>query len=322
MDTGAPTGVSLGYWQDRDPMEALATALLADQLGYRDLWMGEMATFDVFALATAVARSTNSVRLVLGPLAVAVRDAAGIAMGVASVAALGCRGVDVAIGSSSPVVVERWHARTFDRPAHVLRAAMGALRPLLAGEAPGPRGYRLRLPPVDASITVAAFGPASVRVAGELADRMVINMCTPQQASALRTQLDSASEAAGRGRVTLAAWIPAAVDPTDAAIDQLRRGAVAYLAAPGYAEMFTAAGFGALVDLARSGAHPGEVLAQTPRALIDAIGIVGDETACRARVAAHHAAGVDEVVVVAATADDPGGNRTLSSLAPRLVSLA
>ena len=128
--------------------------------------------------------------------------------------------------------------------------------------------------------------------------------------------VDVLAAGAIRCPVTLAAWVPAAVDPSDGTIDQLRRGVVAYLAAPGYGEMFAAAGFGALVGSARGGAHPRELLAQVPRALIDAIGVIGDRASCRARVAEHLAAGVDEVIIVPATADDLGGERTLAALAP------
>ncbi|WP_410596867.1 hypothetical protein [Amycolatopsis sp. lyj-23] len=42
--------VSLGLWQDRPPEEALDTARAAEAAGYRELWIGEMATWDVFAL--------------------------------------------------------------------------------------------------------------------------------------------------------------------------------------------------------------------------------------------------------------------------------
>jgi len=313
---GSPVGVSLGYWQDRDPMEALATAALADRYGYRDLWLGEMATFDVFALATAVGTSTSAIRLVLGPLPPSVRDPAGMAMGVASVAALTGRPVDIAIGASSPVVVERWHGRPYARTADQLRDAAAALRVLLAGSAPAPKGYRLRLPPVAATLTVAAFGPASVRVAGECADRMVINMCTPQQAARLRVRLDAATAAAGRERIPLAAWVPAAVDSTDQGIEQLRRGLVSYVAQPGYGEMFAEAGFADVVELARSGAHPADVLSAVPVELIEAVGVVGSAAACRTRITEHVAAGVDEVVIVPVTAGDPAGERTLSALAP------
>ena len=80
--------VSLGLWQDRPAEEALLTARAADDLGYPELWVGEMATYDAFALATAIGLATTRIRLTVGPLAVAVRDPMMIAMGAASVAGL------------------------------------------------------------------------------------------------------------------------------------------------------------------------------------------------------------------------------------------
>ena len=43
----------LGLWQDRDPLEALETARIADELGYPELWVGEMATFDAAGVTDA-----------------------------------------------------------------------------------------------------------------------------------------------------------------------------------------------------------------------------------------------------------------------------
>jgi alkanesulfonate monooxygenase SsuD/methylene tetrahydromethanopterin reductase-like flavin-dependent oxidoreductase (luciferase family) len=102
--------ISLGLWQDRPADEALRTAALADELGFPAVWIGELATYDVFALASRLA--LRHARLVLGPLAVPVRDPVMIAMGVASVAALTGRPVAVALGTSSPLVVEQWHGRS------------------------------------------------------------------------------------------------------------------------------------------------------------------------------------------------------------------
>ena len=127
-------GVSLGLWQDRDPLESLATARVADELGYPELWIGEMATWDAFALAAAIAQETRAIELCVGPLATAVRDPMAMAMGVASVAALARRPVHLAIGSSSQMVVERWHGRTRERTAQHIRETAEALRPLLAGK--------------------------------------------------------------------------------------------------------------------------------------------------------------------------------------------
>jgi probable F420-dependent oxidoreductase len=313
----------LGLWQDRDALEALETAEIADALGYPMLWIGEMATFDVFALAAGITARTRRIALTVGPLAVGVRDPMSLAMGVASVAAIGRREVHLAIGASSPIVVDRWHGRPWRRTASHTRETAEALRPLLAGERAEfegelvrTHGYRLRLPPPESSLTIAAFGDAAIRVAARLADRMVINLCTPELAGRLRERLDHHAAEAGVEAPPLAAWIPASVEPGEEAIAQLSRGAVAYLAAPGYAEMFTAAGFGELVERARGGTPARELLGHVPPELSRAIGLVGSEAETRERIAAYREAGVDEVAIVPATAGDPGGRRTLEALAP------
>ncbi|MCZ4098822.1 LLM class F420-dependent oxidoreductase [Streptomyces sp. SID13666] len=317
--------VSLGYWQDRPPEEALLTAAAAERNGYEELWLGEMATYDVFALATAVGLRTGSIPLTVGPLAVAVRDPMTIARGAASVAALTGRRVDVAIGSSSPVVVEQWHGRSHRRSGVALRESATALRQLLDGERTTSEGevvrtsgYRLRLPAPKSQLTVAAFGPAAVRTAAAFADRMVLNLLTPASAAKLVGRMREEAEALGRPSPRVAAWVTAAVDPSPEAVEQLRRGVVGYLAAPGYAEMFIEAGFGDVVEFARSRPHPRELLAAVPAELTAAVGLVGDLGAVRARLAEYAAAGVDEVAVVASSTDaDPGGERTLALLRDR-----
>jgi probable F420-dependent oxidoreductase len=314
--------VVLGLWQDRDPLEALETAGIADALGYPMLWIGEMATFDAFALAASIAERTEQIALTVGPLAVGIRDPVALAMGVATVAAIGGRPVHLAIGASSPVIVERWHGRPWQRTATQIRETAEALRPLLAGERAEfdgelvrTHGYRLRLPPPESSLTIAAFGDHAVRAAARAADRMVINLCTPALAGELHERLDRFAAEAGAQAPPLAAWIPACVDPSEEAIVQLSRGAVAYLAAPGYGEMFTAAGFGDLVERARAGTRPAELLKRVPPELSRSIGMVGSEADVRARASEYRVAGVDELAIVPATAGDPGGRRTLESLA-------
>jgi len=269
-----------------------------------------MATWDAFALAAAIAHQTRQIELCVGPLATAVRDPMAMAMGVASVAALAQRPVHLAIGSSSQMVVERWHGRTREQTARHIRETAEALRPLLAGDKTSyegelvrTHGYRLRLPAPETSLTVAAFGPATVKVAAEMADRMVLNLVTPELVARMA------------GRVPrLAAWVPAAVDPTPETHAQLARGVIPYLGAEGYGEMFTAAGFGELVDAARRGAHPAQLLEQVPAGLTAAVGLVGTEEEIRRRAAEYFNAGLDELVLVPATAGDDAGVRSLRTL--------
>lgn len=316
--------VSLGLWQDRPAAEVVRTAEVADALGYGEIWIGEMATFDAFALGAVVAARTARAALTIGPLAVAVRDPVMIAMGAGSLAELTGRTVNVALGSSSPVLVEQWHGRRQERTALALAESASAVRALLAGgkadvqgEVIRTRGFRLRTRAPATPLTIAAFGRGAVRVAAEQAGRMVINLVTPKSAARLVETLHEECRAAGRPVPPVAAWLAAAVDPSEAGIEQLRRGLVAYMSVPGYGEMFAEAGFGDVVRFARTGPHPSELLAAIPPEIVGHVCLVGGEPAVRARLAEYAAAGVDEVALVPGSSDaDPAGVATLTALAP------
>jgi probable F420-dependent oxidoreductase len=316
--------VSLGLWQDRPAAEVIRTAQVADELGFGEIWIGEMATFDAFALAAVVAERTRHAALTVGPLAVAVRDPVMIAMGAGSLTELTGRRVNVAIGSSSPVVVRQWHGRRQERTAQALAESAIALRALLtgqkaevAGQVIRTSGFRLRTAPPGSPLTIAAFGPAAVRVAARHADRMVINLVTPKSAARLVQLLHDECRAARRPVPPVAAWVTAVVDPDPGAIEQLRRGLVAYLAVPGYSEMFAEAGFGAVVDFARTGPHPRDLLAAIPPEITGHVGLTGDVQAIEARLADYAAAGVDEIALVPGSGSrDPAGAATLAALAP------
>jgi probable F420-dependent oxidoreductase len=316
--------VSLGLWQDRPASEVLRTAQAAGNLGYREIWIGEMATFDAFALAMAVAGITSRADLTLGPFAVAVRDPVMIAMGAGSVAELTGRRVTVALGSSSPVVVEQWHGRRLQRTATALAESATAVRSLLDGQKAdvqgaviSTRGYRLRTSAPGTPLTIAAFGPGAVRVAARHADRMVINLVTPKSAARLVQLLHDECRAIGRPVPPVAAWVAAVVDPSPDGIEQLRRGFLAYLAVPGYGEMFTEAGFGDVVSYARTGPHPRDLLAAIPAEIVGHVSLAGDRDAVLARLGDYAAAGVDEVALVPGSCDaDPAGVATLTALAP------
>lgn len=320
---GPRLSVSLGLWQDRPAGEVVRTAQVADELGYGEIWIGEMATFDAFALGAVVAERTARAAITVGPLAVAVRDPVMIAMGAGSLTELTGRTVNVALGTSSPVVVRQWHGRPQERTALALAESATAVRTLLAGgkadvrgEVIGTRGFRLRTRAPGTPLTIAAFGRGAVKVAARHADRMVINLVTPKSAARLVQLLHEECQAAGRAVPPVALWLGTVVDPSPAGLEQLRRGLVAYLPAPGYGEMFAEAGFGDVVSFARTGPHPRELLTAIPPELVGHVSLVGDEPAIRARLAEYAAAGVDEVALVPGSSEaDPAGVATLTALA-------
>jgi probable F420-dependent oxidoreductase len=307
---------------NRPPEEDLRTAVVADRLGYGEVWVGEGWVWDCFALATAIGSATERVALTIGPVPVSLRDPAMIAVGAASTAALTHRTVGVALGASSARFVEGMHGRPRHRPGTALAEGAQALRSLLSGEQTdfqgevlSTHGYRLRLDPPGGPLTIAAFGDRAVRTAGTYADRMVLDLVSPELAGGYRAKLDAAASAAGRPAPTLAAWIPAAVDPDPDSYAELMTSLAGYLEVPGYGEMFTAAGFGTAVQAAVAGAGPAELLDALPEDAASRIGLVGDVDTVRTRLDAYAAAGLDEVVLVPATAGDPGGERTLTALA-------
>jgi probable F420-dependent oxidoreductase len=303
----------LPYWPDHPAAEALEVAAAAERAGLPELWIGEMATFDAFALATAIGDRHRSLRLTLGPLAVHVRSPVGLAMGVASVAELTGRVGGLALGTSSPAVVS-WHDRSRDRAAETLERSVAAVQRILAGER-SEHGFRLRLPVRDVELTVAGFGPRAIDVAARHADRLVVNLVTVEVAARVRSALDAAAAACGRPAPRLAAWVSAAVDPSVDAWNQVTRGLVAYLAAPGYRLVLAEAGAGAAVEQARRGAHPRELLAALSREVASRIGLFGDDRALARRAAAYRDVGVDELCIVPATAGDPGAARTFAAMA-------
>ena len=285
----------------------------------RRLWIGEMATFDAFALATAIGIRTPGLRLKVGPLPISVRSPVSIALGASSVAALtGCE-IDVALGASSPFIVSGWHDRDWARSAARMREAIECLRPILQGERTDydgdhirSHGFRLRHPVPNARIGVGAFGPAMIRLAAEIADELVLNLASTERVAQVRGQIDE--YAAGRKTPHLTVWVPVALAPGDAALRQVANQLTVYLAPPGYGEMFVDLGYSGLVEQARGGARRSELVGAMPGELVEQLGAIGSRQQTAGRLQAYLDAGADTVAVVPVTAEDPGGEGALRAV--------
>ncbi|CAL9405700.1 LLM class F420-dependent oxidoreductase [Streptomyces sp. NPDC057838] len=312
--------VAVGREDDSPVEEPLRVAVLADRLGYREVWAGEGPTWDSFVLAAAIGAATERVALTAGPVPVNVRDPLTVVRGAASTAAVTGRPVGVALGTSSKRVVEGVHGRPRTRPATTLEESAAAVRALMdsvPGEpvVPG-SGFPRRLPPPGGMLTVAAFGERAVATAVGHADRMLLDLVSPGQVRMLRARMLAAAGKAGRTPPRLAAWLPAAVDPEPEALTQILRSVVGYLPVPGYSDMFVDAGFAEVVELAVKGADRDTLLGALPPEAAGTVALVGDAATVRARVDAYAEAGLDEIALVPATAGDPAGERTLTALRP------
>ena len=316
--------VALPFWLDRPDDEALDIALAAGEAGFDTLWIGEMATYDAFALATAVGLSVPGLRLKLGPLAVGVRSPVALALGASSVASITGSDVDIALGASSPAIVAGWHDRQWTQHTSRMRETIECLRSILAGKRVDytgrhvrNHGFRLRKPMPDSRIAVGAFGPVITRVAAQHADEIVLNLASPARVADMRAIIEAAAGAAGRIPPRLTVWVPVAVNPGDAARGQLAAQLAVYLAPPGYGEMFSELGFLELVRRARAGAQRSELATAVPAELLDQVCALGSQEGIAERLQAYHDAGADSVAIVPSTAEDPGGAATLKAVALR-----
>ncbi len=316
--------VALPFWLDRPDHEAMDVALAASDAGFDAVWIGEMATYDAFALATAVGLRAPGMTLKIGPLAVGVRGPVTLALGASSVASLTGSRVDVALGASSPAIVTGWHDRPWAHHVPVMRETIECLRSIFigarveySGRHVSSNGFRLRGTRPDTRIALGAFGPGMIRLAAQHADEVVLNLASPARVAEVRAAIDVAAVAAGRAAPRLTVWVPVALNPGDAAHAQLAGQLAVYLGSPGYGEMFSALGFDDLVVRARSGATRRELAAAVPVELLDRVGALGDADRVAARLSAYRAAGADGVAIVPSTAEDPGGPATLRALAGR-----
>jgi alkanesulfonate monooxygenase SsuD/methylene tetrahydromethanopterin reductase-like flavin-dependent oxidoreductase (luciferase family) len=80
--------------------------------------------------------------------------------------------------------------------------------------------------------------------------------------------------------------------------------------------MFAEAGFADVVRFARTGPHPGELLAAIPPDMAGHVSLLGSSPEVRARLAEYGDAGVDQIAIVPGSSDaDPAGVATLRALA-------
>ena len=159
-----------------DAEATIRLAVAAEQLGYARFGSAEGWTHDAVVLLAQIAGVTSRIELGTGVLPVWSRTPGAIAMAAASLQRASGGRFALGLGASSPPLVEGLHGLTWQEPLARMRTTLVAVRALLEGgrlplEREGVRPLRLGEPPArPVPILLAALAPASVRLAGELAD--------------------------------------------------------------------------------------------------------------------------------------------------------
>jgi probable F420-dependent oxidoreductase len=299
-------GVTFASLMALGPDLAVTTARSAQELGYTSFWTAETTGPEAFSILAAASAAAPGLDLGTGVLALQLRTPMVVAMAGATLQALHPeREILLGVGISSPVVTERWHGVPYtDRPLDQVREYVTLLRACLSGEKVDfagdhyrVRGFRLgvRLGERRPKIVLGALNPAMLRLAGELADGVLLNYLP---ASHVPWSVERVREG---GDATVYAYVHAGVCERHEGIDKARRDLYSYAVVDSYARNFTRAGFGDEVAEIRArfaaGDREGAVAAVSDR-MVDAIDVMGDADAVAATMRAYVDAGVDVPVLM------------------------
>jgi len=299
-------GVTFASLMGLGPAAAVETARLAEEVGYRSYWTAETTGPEAFSLLAAVGSAAPSLDLGTGVLALQLRTPMVVAMAGATLQALHPeRDIVLGVGISSPVVTQRWHGVPYgDRPLARVREYLTLLRLCLSGDKVDfagdfytVKGFRLglRLGERRPKIVVGALNPKMLRLAGELADGVLLNYLPATHVSW------SVDQVRAGGDAEIYAYVHAGICEREEGVDLARRDLFSYAVVDAYARSFERAGFAEEVAAIRerhaAGDRDGALKAVSDR-MVDAIDVMGDADTVRATMQAYADAGVDVPVLM------------------------
>jgi probable F420-dependent oxidoreductase len=302
----APTiGVTFAPLQALGPAAAITVARRAEELGYSSFWTAEVTGPEAFSQLGAVSVAAPGLSLGTGVLALQLRTPPLLAMAAATLQAMAPeREVLVGVGISSPVVAARWHGAHYsDRPLAQVREFVTLLRQCLSGESVTFEGdfyqvsrFRLgvRMGERRPKIVLGALNPAMLRLAGEIADGVLLNYLP---ASHVPWSVEQVRKG---GNATVYAYVHAGVCERADGMEAARRDLFSYAVVDSYARNFERAGYGESVAAVRERHQAGDregALAAVSDAMVDGIDVMGDAGHVAATVRSYVEGGVEVPIV-------------------------
>jgi alkanesulfonate monooxygenase SsuD/methylene tetrahydromethanopterin reductase-like flavin-dependent oxidoreductase (luciferase family) len=262
-------------------------ARLAERLGYERVFAPDIGGWEAFTSLSGMAGVTERIGLTTGVVRLDLRDPRTLAMSSASLQVLSAGRFALGVGSGGSI---DWTRRRIEG----VRELLATGRAVTDGEGAGAieTDWALAGPP-PTRLLLAALGPRMVRLAGEVADGVILNWCTPERVAEARAEV-------GEERL-ISVYVRACLSHVDEqAADALRVAAARYLALDPYRRQF---------DRMRVGPQP--------EAVADATCVRGGRDQALARLAEFAEAGADLVAVYPVPVGDAS-----SSLAGTMMALA
>jgi 5,10-methylenetetrahydromethanopterin reductase len=327
MCWSAGVRISLGIYPNETPADIIASAKLADAMGYSTLWVldSHLLFHEVYTLLGALAVSTTRIRLgtaVTNPLT---RHPTVTAAAFSTLAELsgGRASLGISVGDSALKSMNLEVAKM-----SVLAETVSLCRKLLGGEAvsfgEGKTAQLYHVGP-NVPIYVAATGPKMLELAGRIADGVILmNGIAPELIREAVRIVREGERAAAReeGGVKIAVW--AACHPSHQAVKfNVARAILRNI--PGQVDGLTrrvAATVKQAYDFRQHGRAQADFARLIPDEIIARFAFSGEPPAIARQVEALAPCGVDEVVLAIPVAPDiTPRDVVLRELGPMIVSM-
>jgi 5,10-methylenetetrahydromethanopterin reductase len=312
--------IALGISNCRPAKDVVAGVVEAEALGAEVAFVSEDVNCrDAFQLCALSAGETRRIRLSTGVVNPYTRNPTSLAMAVATLDELSSGRAQLGLGTSSPSLIHDQMGIDSGNPAVVMSETTEIVRGLLGGETVTFHGERydyngamLEVRPVKARVPIvfAAMGPRMLRLAGAVADGVLLNVgASTDYVRWAVDQVYAGADDAGRDHsdLTIAAWLSVYLTEIyDEGLSKARAWLATMLSIPRQGELLlekSGLDTSILTEIrAHVNAYPHggdrQAAAQfVPVDVAEQLTLIGDEARVRERLAHYRAAGVQLPVV-------------------------
>jgi alkanesulfonate monooxygenase SsuD/methylene tetrahydromethanopterin reductase-like flavin-dependent oxidoreductase (luciferase family) len=308
--TTAPLGLSVMPLENRRET-LLHAAVAGERAGYDGFYLPETWAHDVTVMLAEIAGKTSRIGLGTGVLGVWSRSAGTLAMAASTLHGVSGGRFALGLGASTPQLTEGLHDVPYRAPLERMRRVLTQVRALLRGERvalaeTSARPLKLNLPPAPVvPLYLAGLNPATVRLAGELADGWLPFLYPRSRLGQGRALLEEGRARGGGARpaTRIVPSIPAVVARDGA---EARKGAAWFVSfyltsmGPLYPKTLAELGFEKEVQavLAANTTRGSAVVPADADALLEELTVFGTPDEARARLARWRDAGAELPVLL------------------------
>jgi alkanesulfonate monooxygenase SsuD/methylene tetrahydromethanopterin reductase-like flavin-dependent oxidoreductase (luciferase family) len=246
------------------PIDAIPElARLAESHGFACAWGGEANNKDPTVMLSAVAAVTSRMMIGSAVYHILGRTPVTLALQAIGLAELSRGRFLLGVGVSNPTIA-KWHGLTLDHPLGRVQEYLEIVRRAMVGEKLdfdgryfASHGFKMAFHPSAHFIPIylAAFGPKMSRLAGRIADGVLINMANPAEIRRIADDVRKGAEEARKdpANIEIICKVRCSIAPSYAAAREALSHALTYYAlADYYRDLLRRMGFADEVEAMRA----------------------------------------------------------------------